>query len=123
MTGYQETWVDNVRQVHARLAETEIIRYTTTDGRAAWANTIILDILMPANHLRRLAVYGTAEDDGQTRQDDWLTDADDFPPEITPLIPALAAISDNEKADQDSKGSPRRATRPAPARNPPPAGS
>ena len=99
MTDYHQTWVDDIRQVHAQLAETEIIRYTTTDGRTAWANTIILDILMPANHLRRLAVYGTAEDDGETCQDDWLADIDDFPPEITPLIPALAAISDNEEAD------------------------
>jgi hypothetical protein len=42
LTDYRETWVDNVRQVHALLAETEIIRYTTTDGRTAWADTIIL---------------------------------------------------------------------------------
>jgi hypothetical protein len=100
LTDYKETWVDNIRQVHAQLAETEIIRYITKDGRTAWADTIILDILTPRNYLQRLAVYGVTEDDNESCQDDWLTGADDFPPEIIPLIPGLAAISDDEEADR-----------------------
>jgi hypothetical protein len=100
LTDYRETWADNIRQVHAVLAETEIIRYITTDGMTAWADTIILDILMPRNYLRRLAVYGVTEDDKERCQDEWLTDVDDFPPEIIPLIPGLAAISDDEEADR-----------------------
>jgi len=98
LTEYRETWADNVRQVHALLAETEIIRYATADGRTAWADTIILDILMPRNYLQRLAVCGVTEDGSERCQDDWLTGADDFPPEIIPLIPGLAAISDDVEA-------------------------
>jgi hypothetical protein len=100
LTDYTETWIDNIRQVHARLAETEIIRYTTTDGRTARADTIILDILTPRNHLRRLTVYGITEDDNEKCQDNWLADIDDLPHEIIPLLPGLTAISDDEEAEK-----------------------
>ena len=90
---FSEIWTETVTQVHAELSETEIIRYTTGNGTAVWARLVKLTLLEPSGDIQSVTVSGKAEENGRNVTDKFLEGADQYPPEIAPLIPQLLAAA------------------------------
>ena len=103
MADFSEVWVEDIRQVHAQIAETEIIRFTRQDGATIWATCVILDILMPDNRVRNFTVYGFTESGERVETEFWEC-ADDCPPEIVSLVPALISASESYRAPEAGHG-------------------
>ena len=87
---YRDIRIDRLWQVHAELARDKTVEYLTEDGQKARATTIVLDVLMPHKHVRRLAVYGITGD-GESRADEWM-DGEEIPSQLSVLIPGLIPV-------------------------------
>lgn len=95
MTRFDEVWSETVREIHARLADTEVIRYTRPDGVTVWVTCIILDIVMPLSYVRNLTVYGMTED-GERVEDEFWEGADAYPDEVARLVPSLTVYQETD---------------------------